>query len=120
MMNTVRNTFHSFGDRSGDLARSFGSSTADLAKDFGSSTADLARRFGDGTASLAKQIGPRRAMIGLVMAAVAIGGTVMVIRYLRARRVDEDLDVDDESISGRNMRSSQHSKMPGTDVRIPH
>lgn len=131
MMNTVRDTFHSIGDRSGDLAKSFGSSTADLAKSFGSSTADLAksfgsstaelaRRFGDGTADIAKQIGTRRALIGLAVAAVAIGGTVMVIRYLRARRVDEGLDVDDESISGRNMRSGQRSRMPGTEVRIPH
>lgn len=75
MMNSVRDTFSSIGDRGGDFARSFGSGTA-----------HLARRVGDGAVDIARDIGPRRALIGLVVAAVAIGGTIMVLRYLRARR----------------------------------
>lgn len=75
MMNTVRDTFYSIGDRSGELARNFGSGTADIARRVGSSTVDFAR-----------DIGPRRALIGLACAAVAVGGTIVLLRYLRARR----------------------------------
>jgi hypothetical protein len=79
MMKTVKHTFSTIGDRSGDIARTFGTETA-----------GLARRFGGGTASLAKRIGPRRALIGLAIAAVAIGGSVMLVRYLRARKVERE------------------------------
>src|SRR5262245_1945373 len=98
MMNTVRDTFSSIGDRSSDLARSFGHGTA-----------DLARRVGDGTADLARAIGPRRALIGLAVAAVAIGGTIAVMRYLRARRERERLGIesDDYPASGRIIPSSE-------------
>jgi hypothetical protein len=74
MTKTVRNTLHSIGDRSGDVARTIGSGTADLAK-----------RFGRGTADVASRIGPKRALIGLAVLTVAIGGSVMLVRYLRAR-----------------------------------
>jgi hypothetical protein len=75
MMNTVKHAFSSIGDRSGDLARTVGSGTA-----------GLARRVGGGTADLAKRIGPRRALIGLAVAAAVVGGSIVVVRYLRARR----------------------------------
>ena len=77
MMKTVKHTITSIGDHSGDLARTIGSGTA-----------GLARRVGGGTAGLARRIGPRRALIGLAVAAVAIGGSIVVVRYLRARRAD--------------------------------
>jgi len=70
MMKTVKNTFSTIGDRGGDLA---------------SGTADLARRFGSGTASLARRVGPRRGLIGLAVIAAAVGGSVVLIRYLRSR-----------------------------------
>jgi hypothetical protein len=87
MMNTVRHSFHSIGDRSGDLARSVGSGTV-----------DLARRIGDGTVTVARQIGPRRALIGLAVAVVAIGGTVMIMRYLRARRADSGRNIEGDEV----------------------
>jgi hypothetical protein len=77
MMNTVKHTFHSIGDRGGDFARTIGSDTA-----------VLARRVGSGTASLAKRIGPRRGLIALAVVAAAIGGSIVVARILRARKRD--------------------------------
>jgi hypothetical protein len=94
MMNTVRHTFHTIGDRSGDLARSFGSGTA-----------DIARRVGGGTTSLARQIGPRRALIGLAVAAIAIGGSVVLIRYLRSRRAQDATGADrNDELTGAGSR----------------
>lgn len=107
MMNTVRDTLYSIGDRSGDLARSVGSGTV-----------DLARRFGDGTASLARDIGPRRALIGLAVAAVAITGTVLVLRYFRARRnARQELGVDDVL---ENAARSGRSQMSSSDARVSY
>jgi hypothetical protein len=77
MMKTVKHTFTSIGDHGGDFARTIGAGTV-----------GLARRVGDETAGLARRIGPRRALIGLAVAAVAVGGTIVVLRYLRARNAD--------------------------------
>jgi len=109
MRNTVRDTFSSFGDRGGDFARSFGAGTA-----------QLARRVGGGTADIARQIGPRRALIGLAIAAVAIGGSILVLRYLRARREREELDLGEEDLgaASRIVSPEEASRMPGT-VRSP-
>ena len=109
MMNTVRDTFYSIGDRGSDLARSVGSGTV-----------DLARRLGDGTVSLARDIGPRRALIGLAVAAVAIGGTVLVMRYLRSRRAEADLGIDDDVITDRGTRAGVRSQVPGNDTRVTY
>ena len=108
MMNTVRDTFSSIGDRGSDIARSFGHGTA-----------HLARRVGDGTTDLARAIGPRRALIGLAVAAVAIGGTIAVMRYLRARRERDALGIerDDYPASGRIIPSSE--PLPSTGMRSP-
>ena len=76
MMKTVKHTFSSIGDRGGDIA---------------SGTVDLAKRFGSGTAGLAKRIGPRRSLIGLAVFAAAVGGSIVLIRYLRSRK-DAALD----------------------------
>lgn len=108
MMNTVRDTFSSIGDRGGDIARSFGHGTA-----------HLARRVSDGTVDLAREIGPRRALIGLAVAVVAIGGTIAIMRYLRARRERENLgmETDDYPASGRIIPSSD--PLSGTGARSP-
>jgi hypothetical protein len=76
MMKTVKHTIHSISDRGGDFARTIGSDTT-----------DLARRFGHETARFARRVGPRRGLIGLAMIAAAIGGSVVVARYLRARKL---------------------------------
>jgi hypothetical protein len=107
MMNTVRDTLYSIGDRSGDLARSVGSGTV-----------DLARRFGDGTVDLARQIGPRRALIGVAIAAVAITGTVLVLRYLRTRRAENALGLDNEI--DQTGRGTGRVQAPGSEARISY
>jgi hypothetical protein len=109
MRNTVRDTFSSIGDRGGEIARSVGSSTA-----------DLARRVGSGTASIARQVGPRRALIGLAIAAVAIGGTIVVVRLLRARRErDEVLDLGEEDLATASRIVRPDERVPGVGVRSP-
>jgi hypothetical protein len=113
MMNTVRDTFSSIGDRGGEIARSVGVGTA-----------GLARRVGSGTADVARQIGPRRALIGLAIAAVAIGGSILVLRYLRARRERDELDLRDlgeEDLGAASRIGSPEDRggVPGVGVRSP-
>lgn len=108
MMNTVRDTFSSIGDRGGDIARGFGSGTA-----------QLARRVGGGTADLARDIGPRRALIGLAVAALAIGGTIAVMRYLRARRERERFGVDREEDLGTSRIIPSSDSRSGIGARSP-
>jgi hypothetical protein len=99
IMKSVKHTIHTIGDRSGDFARTVGSETVDLAK-----------RFGSGTASLAKRIGPRRALIGLA-ALAAIGGSVMLVRYLRARKLESKRGLEDmtEDVSGKDVKSGNRA-----------
>jgi hypothetical protein len=111
MMNTVRDTFSSIGDRGGEIARSLGSGTA-----------DLARRVGSGTSDIARQIGPRRALIGLAIAAVAIGGSILVVRYLRARREREGLDferAEDLGAASRIVMADDLSRVSDLGTRSP-
>ncbi|HEY0194258.1 MAG TPA: hypothetical protein VGC42_24250 [Kofleriaceae bacterium] len=100
----VKRTLNNLGDYTGDFAndagkfaRNFGGDTADLARRFGGDTADLARRFGDGTADLAKRVGPKRGLIGLAVLAATIGGSIMLIRYLKARAAEQAIDGDEPS-----------------------
>jgi hypothetical protein len=106
MKNTVKDTLHSIGDRSSELVKAFGSETADLAK-----------QWGNRTTKLAKQIGPRRGLIGVVMLAATIGGTVMLVRYLRARNLDKARGTDetgDKSWSGHGGRQPDRSRAQRT------
>jgi hypothetical protein len=99
MTKTIKHTFHTIGDQTGDLARAVGSGTA-----------DLARRFGTGTAGVARRVGPWRALIGLAVIGAAVGGGVLLARYVRARRAElaGDEGTAGESSSGsRNRQRSQ-------------
>lgn len=86
---TIRHTFHSIGDQGSDVARAIGSGTSHMARRFGSGSADVARRFGSGTADVARRIGPWRALIGLAVIGAAVGGGVLLARYVRARRAEQ-------------------------------
>ena len=108
MRNTVRDTFSSFGDRGGEIARSVGSSTA-----------DLARRVGTGSADIARQIGPRRALIGFAIAAVAIGGSILVMRYLRARRERDALELGEEDLGAASRIIRPDAGVSGLGARSP-
>lgn len=100
----VRDTFHNIGDRHGEFARGLGTGTAEIARRVGDTTVDLARRVGDGTVDIARRVGTRRALIGVAMAAVVIGGSMLLIRYLRARRAQEgtgaSIDRGEEAMGG--------------------
>jgi hypothetical protein len=95
MTKTVRHTISTIGDRSGDLARTIGSGTA-----------GLARRVGDGTSDLARRIGTRRALFGLALIGVAIGGSIVVVRYLRARRARNEMDAEQSSFDPSTARAA--------------
>lgn len=53
--------------------------------DLGEGTSHLAHRVGRETASIARRVGPRRGLLGLVLLGAAVGGTIYLVRYLRAR-----------------------------------
>ena len=96
MMSTVKNAFHTIGDRGGDFARSVGGSTADIAKRVGGSTADLAKR-----------IGPKRGLIGLAVILAAVGGTIVLVRYLRAR--DEEAEGLEDELGGPTTKAGKRN-----------
>jgi hypothetical protein len=97
MMKTVKHTIYSIGDQGSDLARTIGSDTV-----------NLARRFGGGTASLAKRIGPKRAVIGLVVVAAAVGGAIVLVRYLRARKANSEVDITADDVLNGLGNSARH------------
>lgn len=68
-----------------DLVSNVGSTTADFAKMVGGNTADLAKRVGGRSMSLAKKVGPKRALLGFALVGAAVGGGILLARYLRAR-----------------------------------
>jgi len=109
MKHMVRDTFYSIGDRSGDFAKTIGSTTA-----------DLARRFGDGTVDLARRVGPRRALIGVAVAAIAIGGTIMLVRFLRARRAEGGISRDEASASGIGSRANDRIRSPSVESGLSY
>ena len=119
MLNTVKDAMHTIGDSTEDFAKRFGSEAADIAKMVGSEAAhlakkvshdaaDLAKSFGSGTADLAKRIGPKRAIIGVAVLGVLVGGSIWLVRYLRARK--EDLPADATQDQAPNRGQKRHGK----------
>jgi hypothetical protein len=102
MMKTVKHTLHTIGDRGGDFARTVGSETTDLAK-----------RFGHETSRFAKRVGPRRGLIALAVLAAAIGGSVALSRYLRARKLR---DLRERNETGADTSAGRPTK---SDTRSP-
>jgi hypothetical protein len=99
MTKTIKHTFHTIGDQTGDFARAVGSGTA-----------DFARRFGSGTADVARRVGPWRALLGLAVIGAAVGGGVMLARYVRARRAElagEEGTAKERPSGSRNRQHSQ-------------
>jgi len=70
----------------------------DTVKDFmssvGCTTSDLARRVGDNTVDIARRVGPKRGIIGFLVLGAAIGGSIYLVRYLRARA--EEMEGEEE------------------------
>jgi hypothetical protein len=110
MMKTVKHTFSSIGDHGGDVARAIGAETA-----------LLARRFGSGTVTVARQVGPRRGLIGLAVLAAAIGGSVMLIRYLKARAAEAGVDDETAEPGSQRVGGGKRARDQRTaDARISH
>jgi len=77
-----------------EIISTVGDSTGSLAKSIGLSSVDLAKTIGTRTAALANDIGPKRALIGAAILVVAVGGGIVLVRYLRRRaRIDQDAAV---------------------------
>ena len=84
------------------------------ARTIGCETADLARRVGGSTADLAKRIGPKRGLIGLAVLAAVVGGSIVLVRYLRSRDEDvrEGLDEElagEEHVGGKRNRRGRNA-----------
>ena len=80
-----------------DFMSDIGCEASDLAKRFGGGTKDVAKRVGRRTADLADDIGPKRALIGLAILGAAVGGTILVVRYVRAKRAEQLVDIEPTS-----------------------
>jgi hypothetical protein len=98
MLSSVKNVMSSIGDGT---------------KRFGCGTADLAQRFGDRTVEIARRVGPRRAVIGLAILGVAVAGSIVLVRYLRARDEEEledlsELGPDDVRPEPRRRSKAKH------------
>jgi hypothetical protein len=98
MLNTVKEIIYTVGDSTGAFAKSMGLSSVDLAKNIGT-----------GTVALAKDIGPKRALIGAAIVAAAIGGGVVLVRYLRRREV-ERLERESMELTDQARRDSRISR----------
>jgi hypothetical protein len=95
-----------------DVVSTIGDETGVLAKRFGCATADLAGRVAGETVDLAKRVGPKRGLIGLAIAAAAVGGTIVLVRYLRARDPEERAE---DIVAHRAARSPKRAAVP-----MPH
>jgi hypothetical protein len=106
MLKTVKKTMHNIGDDTGYFAKRVSSGTADLAK-----------RVSSGTADLAERIGPRRAIIGVAVIGVIVGGSILLVRYMRARREELPFEGAEEHVSGR--RARRHARR-GAEAQFSH
>ena len=97
MLSTVKEIIYTVGDTTGSFAKSLGLSTADIAKTVGRETV-----------ALAKDIGPKRALIGAAILAAAVGGGILLVRYLRVREQREleaeSMEASDQAKERRNTK----------------
>ncbi|MGN6106285.1 MAG: hypothetical protein ACTHU0_14355 [Kofleriaceae bacterium] len=112
----MKNVMHSVGDSTGSFARRVGCGTSDLARRVGGGTAHLAKRVGSGTADFARHVGPRRTWIGVALVGAGIAGSILLVRYLRARRERAPLDAyGNEDFVSRARRARRERK-----ADLPH
>jgi hypothetical protein len=95
-----------------------GSTTGALAKRVGSGTVGIAQFAGDGatslakgTANLAKKVGPKRGLIGLVAVGALVGGGIVLARYLKRRRFEqESMEASDSEQPMRDRKRAKNGK----------
>jgi hypothetical protein len=95
MLNTVKNAMHTIGDGTGDLAK----------------------RVGSGTARIAKRVGPTRAIIGVAVIGAVVGGSILIMRYLRARKEELPFEGSEDQVSGHKMKRNAKR---GADAHFSH
>ena len=82
----------------------------DVMYSVGCSTSDLARRVGDGTVDIAKRVGPKRGILGFIAIGAAVGGSIYLIRYLRARRAEMETSERSSPIEKRERRARETAR----------
>lgn len=105
MLNSVKEIIYTVGDSTGAFAKSIGLSSAEIAKTVGTKTV-----------TLAKDIGPKRALIGAAILAVAVGGSIMLVRYLR-RRDQANLDAESMAASDAAAADRKNTKIGRAESR---
>jgi hypothetical protein len=105
MLNTVKEVIYTVGDSTGSFAKSIGLSSADLAKTIGTRSVKIA-----------KDIGPKRAIIGAAILVVAVGGGIVLMRYLRRR----DAEAESMDASDAEGRGARNSKITRAERRAQH
>jgi hypothetical protein len=122
MMASVKDLVSNFGCASSDLAKRFGSSdiaknvsgsAVDLARNVSGSAVDLAKNVSGSAAKLAKKVGPRRGLIGLAVVGGLIAGTVVLVRYLRARQ-ENDLSEEELALNEQAQGADPHRRRKTT------
>ena len=99
-----------------EIIYTVGDSTGTFAKHVGLTSADLAKAVGSGTVDLAQRIGPKRALIGFAILAAAVGGSIVLVRYLRRRELEqESMRASDEA-----MRARSESPLGRAESRAVH
>jgi hypothetical protein len=63
----------------------------------GDTTGSFAKSVGSRTVDIAKYVGAKRALIGLAVIAAAVGGSIVLVRYLRRR--EEELEIEGGDMS---------------------
>ncbi len=85
---------------------------------FACNTRDFGKRVGSGTVDLAYRIGLKRGLIGAAIAAAAVGGTIVLVRYLKARdESDTELDNFDEELPKAARTQTQRRRNSATYAR---
>ena len=94
MLNNVKEFVEDIGCRASDFAKSVGKDSGKLARRVGKDSGKLARRASKAAANTARDVGPTRALIGLAIAGAAIGGGVVLVRYLRSKRAEARIEAE--------------------------
>ena len=103
MLKEVKEVIYTVGDATGSFAKAFGLTTADVAKSVGKRSAGLI-----------EDLGPRRVLIGAALLAAAVGGGLLLVRYLRQR---EQAELDEESMEASDEAAGRGGKLSRAESR---